>query len=193
MRPSPRQISPSRSTGSRRRGPAGAGWFVAALLLSMLAAASDGDAHGGPVKVVDDRYAVTALLFPAGDATRLQFFVSEFRTGRVPQEPVSFRIRVVDDDSRAPVCPGLGGALETGRASAICRVPRDGFYEVFLEFWSDREPGRVYAPEDWRVWIGESRTGRGPATLLVLAAALATVSMGVSAWRRRGVARGGVR
>ena len=41
---------------------------------------------------------------------------------------------------------------------------------MFLEFWSDREAGRVYAPEDWRVWIGESGTGRGPRRVVAPAA-----------------------
>ena len=174
---------------ARRR--ATAAWLVVALVLAVLGAAGDTDAHGGPIKVVDDLYSVTAVLSPAGEATRLDFFVSEFLTGRSPQQPMSFRIRVVDDDSNVSVCAGLAGALESGRARALCRVPRDGFYEVFLEFWSDREPERVHAPEDWLVWIGEPRTGRWPATLLIVAAALATVSMGVSVWRRRGAARTG--
>lgn len=160
--------------------------LAGALLLAALAAVgSRAWAHGGPVKVVEDRFVVTAVLFPAGDGTRLRLFFRDFQSGQVPTDVLSFQIRIRADGSRAVICESPVAAVESGQANAFCRTPHDGFYEVFLQFWLDREPERVYQPEDWRVWIGGAGTSPGwPSTVVVTTVAVALGAIGVVRWRR---------
>jgi hypothetical protein len=161
--------------------------LLAVLLLTGLAgAAGEASAHGGPDKLVERRFVVTATLWPAGDATRLRFFFRDFRSGRMPGEPLSFHVRILADRSRALVYEGAGGRVEEGRADVLFRVPDEGFYEVFLQFWSDRDPTHVYEPDDWRVWIGEPGSPRPWRSIAVVAtAAVAMAMIGVATWRRR--------
>ena len=159
--------------------------LLAALLLAALAgAAGEAFAHGGPEKLVERRFVVTATLWPAGDATRLRFFFRDFRSGRMPVEPLSFRVRILADGSRTLVYEGAGGRVEDGRADVLFRVPDEGYYEVFLQFWSDGDPTHVYAPDDWRVWIGEPGSPRPWRSIAIVATAAMAV-IGAATWRRR--------
>jgi hypothetical protein len=159
---------------------------LAGVLLAIAGAGGEALAHGGPDKVVERRFVVTATLWPAGDATRLRFFFREFRTGRIPEQPLSFRARILTDRSRVLVYEGPVATVEGGRADVTFRVPDEGFYEVLLQFWSDRDPEHVYEPEDWRVWIGEPGSPRPfSATVLVATAAVTMAMLGVATWRRR--------
>jgi hypothetical protein len=156
------------------------------ILAALAGSAGDALAHGGPDKVVERRFVVTATLWPTGDATRLRLFFRDFRSGRIPVEPLSFRVRILADRSRALVYEGAGGSVENGRADALFRVPGEGFYEVFLQFWSDGDPTHVYEPEDWRVWIGEPGSSRPWSSIVVVAtAAMGMAMIGVATWRRR--------
>jgi len=158
----------------------------AALLLAALAGVgTEALAHGGPVKVIEDRFVVTVALWPAAETTRLRFFVRDFRSGQAPAEALSFRARILEDRSRAVVCEGATAPVQDGEANLLCRLPGDGFYEVFLQFWRDGEPARVYEPEDWRVWIGEAGSAGWVSTAVVGTAAVTIVILGVSSWRRR--------
>jgi hypothetical protein len=158
-----------------------------ALLLAVLAgAAGEAVAHGGPSKLVERRFVVTATLWPAGDATRLRFFFRDFRSGRMPVEPLSFRVRILADRSRALIYEGAGSRVEDGRADVLFRAPDEGFYEVFLQFWSDGDPTHVYEPDDWRVWIGDPGSPRPWSSIAVVATAAVAIGMiGVATWRRR--------
>lgn len=158
--------------------------LLAAVLLVLLT--TEALAHGGPVKVIEDRFVVTVALWPTAETTRLRFFVRDFRSGQAPAEALSFRARILEDRSRAVVCEGPTAAVQDGEANLLCRLPRDGFYEVFLQFWRDGEPARVYEPEDWRVWIGEAGGAGWVSTVVVGTAAVTIVMLGVSSWRRRG-------
>ena len=171
---------------SRRR-PRSAPRVLAALLLAVLAgAAGEALAHGGPSKLVERRFVVTATLWPAGDDTRLRFFFRDFRSGRTPVEPLSFRVRILADRSRTLVYEGAGGPVEDGRADVLFRAPDEGFYEVFLQFWSAGDPTHVYEPDDWRVWIGEPGSPRPWSSIAVVATAAVAIAMiGVATWRRR--------
>lgn len=160
--------------------------LLAALLLAALAGVgTEALAHGGPVKVIEDRFVVTVALWPAAETTRLRFFVRDFRSGRAPAEDLSFRARILEERSRAVICEGAPASVEDGEANVLCHFPRDGFYEVFLQFWQDGEPARVYEPEDWRVWIGEAGSAGWVSTAVVGTAAVTIVILGVSSWRRR--------
>jgi hypothetical protein len=143
------------------------------------------------VKVIEDRFVVTVALWPAAESTRLRFFVRDFHTGQAPAEALSFRARILDDRSRAMVCEGASAPVQDGEANLLCRFPSDGFYEVFLQFWRDGEPARVYEPEDWRVWIGEAGSAGWVSTVVVGMAAVTIVMLGVSSWRRRGDGKDG--
>jgi hypothetical protein len=167
--------------------------LLAALLLAALAGVgTEALAHGGPVKVIEERFVVTVALWPAAETTRLRFFVRDFRSGRAPAEALSFRARILEERSRAVICEGASASVEDGEANLLCRLPRDGFYEVFLQFWQDGEPARVYEPEDWRVWIGEAGGSAGWVSTVVVGTAAMTIAiLGVSSWRRRGDGKDG--
>jgi hypothetical protein len=114
----------------------------------------------------------------------LRFFFRDFQTGRMPVEPLSFRVRILADGARTLVYEGAGGRVEDGRADVLFRVPTEGFYEVFLQFWSDTDPSHVYEPEDWRVWIGDPGSPRPwRSALLVATAALVLAILPVATWR----------
>ena len=110
------------------------------------------------MKVIEDRFVVTVALWPAAETTRLRFFVRDFRSGRAPAEALSFRARILEEALAGRDLRGRSPPRSrTVEANLLCRTPGDGFYEVFLQFWTGAaEPARVYEPEDWRVWIGEA-------------------------------------
>ena len=171
---------------SRPRPLPGPPLLAAVLLLLLTGGGTEAVAHGGPVKVVEDRFVVTVVLWPAADTTRLRFFVRDFGSGQAPAEALSFRAHILEDRSRAVTCEGPPAPVEDGEANLLCRFPRDGYYEVFLKFWQDGEPARVYEPEDWRVWIGEGDGSTNWVSTVVVGTAAATiVILGVSSWRRR--------
>lgn len=171
---------------ARSRPLSGHRLLAAWLLLALTGLGTEARAHGGPVKVIEDRFVVTVALWPAAETTRLRFFVRDFRSGRAPAEDLSFRARILEERSRAVICEGAPASVEDGEANVLCHFPRDGFYEVFLQFWLDGEPARVYEPEDWRVWIGEAGGSVGwVSTAVVGTAAVTIVILSVSSWRRR--------
>ncbi|MEX2223007.1 MAG: hypothetical protein WEG40_14540 [Candidatus Rokuibacteriota bacterium] len=155
------------------------------MLVALAGSGTEARAHGGPVKVIEDRFVVTVALWPAAETTQLRFFVRDFRSGQVPAEAMSFRVRILEDRSRAVTCEGPPASVEDGEANLLCRFPREGYYEVFLQFWRDREPARVYEPEDWLVWIGGGGSAGWVSSVVVGTAAVAIVMLGVSSWRRR--------
>jgi hypothetical protein len=170
----------------RPRGRSGLCLLKMLLLLGLAASGRGAEAHGGPEKVVDDRFVVTAALVPAGDATLLRFFFRDFRSGRRSKEALSFRVRILDDRSEAVVCESPVGSVRDGWAQVLCRFSAAGFHEVFLQFWVDGELTRVYEPEDWRVWVGEAEGSGTWVSRVVIGAAAVTIAMiGVSTWRRR--------
>jgi hypothetical protein len=68
-------------------------------------------AHGGPEKVIGERFVVAVSLVPVDTATRLRFFFRDFRSGRGLGEPVSLRVRVLGDGGEAAVCDGPATAV----------------------------------------------------------------------------------
>ena len=176
---------------SRSRSLAGHRLLAAGLLALLTGVGTEALAHGGPVKVIEDRYVVTVVLWPAAETTRLRFFVRDFGSGQAPAEALSFRARILEESSRAVICDGPPAPVQDGEANLLCRLPRDGYYEVFLQFWRDGEPARVYEPEDWRVWIGEPGSVGWVSTVVVGTAAVTIVTLGVSSWRRRGNGKDG--
>ena len=105
--------------------------LAAGLLLAALpGVAGRALAHGGPEKVIDERFVVTVALAPDGDLTRLRFFFRDFRTGRGLTEPMSVRVRIAEDDTLTPlhengsrpVMSSPSSPLEIGRASCRERV-----------------------------------------------------------------------
>jgi hypothetical protein len=162
------------------------------LLLAVVVCGRETRAHGGTEKVVDDRFVVTAVLVPIGDATLLRFFFRDFQSGQRSPEALSARVRVLDDRSGAVVCESPVASVSDGWAQVVCRFSAAGFHEVFLQFWVDGEVTRVYKPEDWRVWIGDAGgSGTWVSRVVVGAAAVTIAMMGVSTWRRRADGRYG--
>jgi len=173
-------------------------WSIGLAAGLLLAAALPGVAgralaHGGPEKVIDERFVVTVALAPDGDLTRLRFFFRDFQTGRGLTEPMSVRVRIAEDEAPTPL-HAQRAAVVGSWADVLYQFPHDGFYEVVLEFSLDGEPARVYRPEDWRIWVGkprglDSRTWAGVAAT----SALVTMVVVVISLRRPRAERGGAR
>ena len=149
-------------------------------------------AHGAPEKVIGERFVVTVALAPDGDFTRLRFFFRDFRTGRGLTEPMSVRVRIAEDETLAPLHEGRADVMGSG-ADMLYQFPHDGFYEVVLEFSLDREPARVYRPEDWRIWVGKPRALDSRAWAGVAATSALLITVVVISLKRQRTERGGTR
>jgi len=148
-------------------------------------------AHGGPHKVVDGRVVISLVLVPRDEALALRFAFGDVRSGQPLSAPVVFRVMIREDQGgqwsfESPRMETTGGTGEL-----VHRFPRDGFYEVFLEFERGDEPGRIYRPEDWRVWIGSRGDSARP--WVVASLELILVASAALCWwqRQRGVRRRG--
>lgn len=165
--------------------------LAAVLLLAALpGVAGRASAHGAPEKVIDERFVVTVAVAPDGDLTRLRFFFRDFRSGRGLTEPMSVRVRIAEDGTPT-LLQDRGVAVVGGRADVLYRFPHDGFYEVVLEFSFDREPARVYRPEDWRIWVGKPRVIDKRSWAWVATTSALLTAMVVISLTRRGNDRGG--
>ncbi len=143
-------------------------------------------AHGGPEKVVDHKYVVSLMLLPAGDAARLRFFFRDFKTGRRLAERVFFRVRIRDEKSGDFLLASPLLSAQDGAGDWLGRFPRDGFYEVFLEFEKSGEPGKIYRPDDWYLWIAAGPgAGAGGAFAMLALSGLLAAGSGI-AWRWHG-------
>src|SRR5262245_34681875 len=110
-------------------------WLAATLLAVLFSSApTSARAHGGPEKVVGDRFVVSVALGHDNEDTRLKFFLRDFRTGREPVEPVTYRVRILEEGRTSPLYQGPPSAMVGGWTELRYRFPRDGFYEVFFEF-----------------------------------------------------------
>jgi hypothetical protein len=105
---------------------------------------------------------------------------------------MSVRVRIAEDEILAPLHEGRADVMGSW-ADMLYQFPHDGFYEVVLEFSLDREPARVYRPEDWRIWVGKPR----PLDIRTWAWAAATSTLltmvVVISLRRQRPERGGAR
>ena len=160
--------------------------LAAVLLAALPGVAGRALAHGAPEKVIDERFVVTVALAPDGDLTRLRFFFRDFQTGRGLTEPMSVRVRIAEDEAPTPLHDGHAAVVGSW-ADVLYQFPHDGFYEVVLEFALDREPARVYRPEDWRIWVGKPRALDSRAWAGVL------ITVVVISLKRQRTERGGTR
>jgi hypothetical protein len=168
-------------------------WFATVVLLAgMPGVVGRALAHGAPEKVVDERFVVTVALAPDGDLTRLRFFFRNFRTGRGLTEPMSVRVRIAEDETPTPLHDGRAAVVGSW-ADVLYQFPRDGFYEVVLEFSIDGEPARVYRPEDWRIWVGKPRPLNIRAWAWAAATSTLLTMVVVVSIKRQRTGRGGAR
>jgi len=108
-------------------------------------------AHGGPKKVIGD-YVVSLGLVPQGDAMLLRFDFALRQTGAPLEGAVRYDIRVETDRgelvSQSEWHDARGGTAET-----TYTFPRGGYYELFLRFETEQNPGVILEPQDWSVRI----------------------------------------
>lgn len=163
-------------------------WSAVPTLLSLALTLDPAPAlaNGEPEKVVDGRYVVRLVLVPERDAMSFRFSFREFRTGRSLTGPIAYRVKLREGHGGRVLFESPELQTTTSVAEVRYRVPRDGFYETFLEFRRPGVAGAVYKPDDWYVWIPASmdRAPRVPWTGLGL---LAAVLVGVWWWRRHAV------
>jgi hypothetical protein len=142
-------------------------------------------AHGEPEKVVEGKYVVSLALTPQGKEMSLRFFFRDFKTGQRFPAPISFQVKIRDPQTEKLVFESLNLRATNGVGDLVYPFSLDGFYEVFLEFEKADEPGKIYRPEDWYVWVpaGQADEAHGYYGIIVISGLLAAISG--MAWRSR--------
>lgn len=167
---------------------------AAALLLASLILFTDiriVRANGEPEKVVEGKYVVSLVLIPRGEEMSLRFFFRDFKTGQRLLVPISFQIKIRDPQARKFVFESPNLRARNGVGDLIYQFYLDGFYEVFLEFEKADEPGKIYRPDDWYLWIpaGHAAEAHGYYGIIAISALLVAIS-GMAWWSRKKRNRG---
>jgi hypothetical protein len=171
-------------------------WVIraAALLVASLILFSDIRliwAHGEPEKVIEGKYVVSLVLVPQDAKMSLRFFFRDFKTGQRLLAPISFQIKIRDPQAQKFVFESPNLRARNGVGDLIYQFYLDGFYEVFLEFEKADEPGKIYRPDDWYLWIpaGHAAEAQGYYGIIAISALLVAIS-GTVWWSRKKRNRG---
>ena len=160
-----------------------------ALLVASLILFSDVrliSAHGEPEKVVEGKYVVSLALMPQGKEMSLRFFFRDFKTGQRFLEPISFQIKIRDPQAQKFVFESVHMRAANGVGDFTYQFSLDGFYEIFLEFEKTDEPGKIYRPEDWYVWVPAGRSAEAHEHYGIIAiSALLVAIFGTVWWSRK--------
>ena len=161
---------------------------AAALLVASLILFSDIRliwAHGEPEKVVEGKYVVSLVLVPQGEEMNLRFFFRDFKTGQRLLVPISFHVKIRDPEAQKLIFESPNLRANKGLGDFAYQFSLDGFYEVFLQFEKTDEPGKIYRPEDWYVWVpaGQAAEAHGYYGIIAISALLVAISG--MAWRSR--------
>jgi hypothetical protein len=127
------------------------------------------------------------VLVPRAGRTTLRFFFRDFKTGRKLVAPISFDVKIRDERTRKFIFESPNIRAGDGVGEWVYSFPADGFYEVFLEFEKADEPGRIYRPDDWYLWIAAGRSAQGDGYyygVIAVCGLLAAMS-GMAWWSRR--------
>ena len=148
-------------------------------------------AHGEPEKVIEGKYVASLVLVPQGAEMSLRFFFRDFKTGQRLLVPISFQIKIRDPRAQKFVFESPSMRARNGVGDLIYQFSLDGFYEVFLEFEKADEPGKIYRPDDWYLWIpaGHAAEAHGYYGIIAVSALLVAIS-GMAWWSRKKRNRG---
>jgi hypothetical protein len=168
--------------------------FAAVLLVAPLILFSDIRliwAHGEPEKVIEGKYVVSLVLVPQDAKMSLRFFFRDFKTGQRLLVPISFQIKIRDPQAQKFVFESPNLRARNGVGDLIYQFYLDGFYEVFLEFEKADEPGKIYRPDDWYLWIpaGHAAEAHRYYGIIAISALLVAIS-GMAWWSRKKKHRG---
>ncbi len=108
--------------------------------------------HSGPERVVENKYVVILLLNPKREQMLFRFIFRDIHTGRNLLTPVTFNFSVEDEGGGLAV-KNIGIKTEKGTAEFLHEFQKGGIYKVSLEFEKADEPGKVYRPENWSIWV----------------------------------------
>jgi hypothetical protein len=150
-------------------------------------------AHGEPDKVVEGKYVVSLVLIPRGEEMSLRFFFRDFETGRKLLVPISFKIKIRDHQTRNFIFESPNMRAGNGVGDLIYQFSLDGFYEVFLQFEKADEPGKIYRPEDWYLWVpaGHAAEAHGYYGIIAISGLLVAISgMAWWSWKKRNRGKG---
>jgi hypothetical protein len=145
-------------------------------------------ASAEPEKVIDGRYVVSLALVSEQDAMRFRFSFRDVRTGQRLPGPIAYRVKIREGHTTTVLYESPELQTTAGTGEVRYRVPRDGFYETFLEFRHADVPGTVYRPDDWYVWIPAS-AGRPSGLPWTSIGAAALVLVSAWYWRHKIVRR----
>jgi len=143
-------------------------------------------ANGEPEKVVEGKYVVSLVLVPQEGGMSLRFFFRDFKTGERLLVPISFQIKIRDHQAQKFVFQSPNIQASNGVGELVYQFSLDGFYEVFLEFEKADEPGKIYRPDDWYLWIpaGQAAQAHGYYGIIAISGLLVAIS-GMAWWSRR--------
>jgi hypothetical protein len=167
---------------------------AAVLLVASVILFSDSGliwANGEPEKVVERKYVVSLVLVPQREEMSLRFFFRDFKTGQRLLVPISFQIKIRDPLAQKFVFESPNIRTSNGVGELVYHFSLDGFYEVFLEFEKADEPGKIYRPDDWYLWIpaGHAAEAHGYYGIIAISALLVAIS-GMAWWSRKKRNRG---
>ncbi len=112
--------------------------------------------HEGPERIVEDKYVVSLSIIPAegrsGSEMNLRFFFKDTRTGKNLEIPIEADVTAEEADTGAIVFEKHIEVLN-GVGSVIYQFPKSEIYTVELSFEKSDEPGKIYGPLHWDVWV----------------------------------------
>lgn len=148
--------------------------------------------HEEPERIVEGKHSVVLSLVPEGKAMRLKFFFRDVLSGRSPAGPISLDLKITDEKNILTMFEEKNIKAKNGVGEFTYQFPSDGLYNVFMEFEKADEPGHIYRPAPWLIWVPGLETGGGrsyPIGVSELAGfglvALLALIILINFWRRR--------
>ncbi|MBI3420786.1 MAG: hypothetical protein HY006_01865 [Candidatus Sungbacteria bacterium] len=109
--------------------------------------------HLTPERIVADKYTVILLLIPEGEEMRMRFIFREMQTGKPIPPPIRYQFSIRKENTAEPIVEGGEEEAKSGVGEFVHLFPEGGLYKVTLTFEVAREPGMVYRPDHWSVWV----------------------------------------
>lgn len=108
--------------------------------------------HASPERVLENKYTVILLFIPNKENSLLRFIFRETQSGRNLSVPVKYSVSIKKTYEGVAVLENRDNETLNG-IGEIIRKFDGGFYDIMLEFETAGEPGTIYRPAGWTLWI----------------------------------------
>lgn len=112
--------------------------------------------HDGPERIVDGKYLVSLSIIPVEGRARsemnMRFFFKDTLTGRALEMPIVMDVTAREADTGVIIFEKNVEA-SGGVGSIVYQFPKSEIYIVQMNFQKSDEPGKVYGPLTWEVWV----------------------------------------